>query len=104
MQQAPPGPAPRPIRIIFGDLEVAGYFQEGKWFPCNFAEFVRIIHESPNGPPPVYLKPIKGFRGIVSAEISTLPFMPLILTPHFCEHACRGDACENRPSVAKGMI
>ncbi len=50
------------IIAVFGDLVVAGYFEQGVWHDVTFTKYLQICVES--NTPPEYLKPVKGFSGI----------------------------------------
>ena len=50
-----------PLLIFFGEIEVAGYFEQGRWIPVTFHEFVKLTKESASLS---YLQPVRGFAGI----------------------------------------
>lgn len=69
------------LHALMADTIVAGYFEEGRWMPVTFGEYVELIWDT--GVPPAYLKPAEGFIGIlVMVAKPGLP-LPDVAVPKF---------------------
>jgi hypothetical protein len=69
------------LHALMADAIVAGYFEEGRWIPVTFGEYVELVWDT--GAPPAYLKPAEGFIGIlVMVAAPGLP-LPDIAVPKF---------------------
>ena len=79
MQQTAPDEGDCPLLIMFANIEVAGYYEEGRWIPVKFGEYVRLSKQSESLS---YLQPVDGFAGIDWRQ-PTQGFPAEIAMPYF---------------------
>ena len=80
MQQDPPQ-AKKALHAFMADAIVAGYFEQGRWVPVTFEEYVNLVFET--GAPPAYLKPAQGFLGILVMVARPGIPLPDVAVPQF---------------------